>query len=95
MVDLNDPQKWKNNGFKGAVKFIPFTGPPQLRPCRLEVDMYCPSFPLENNKPLNTSQLPKTIRKRYLELGSISVKNILKYCFKQVLGTPGTCLTAP
>lgn len=56
--NVNNHNRWKGNGFKGNLQYVTYFGTNEIRPgVKLERDIQINTFPLENSRPLNTTQM--------------------------------------
>lgn len=56
--NVNDHSHWKGHGFKGNLQYMTYFGTSEIRPgVKLERDIQTSTFPLENMRPLNTTQM--------------------------------------
>mmetsp|Transcript_53413 Transcript_53413/g.117100 ORF Transcript_53413/g.117100 Transcript_53413/m.117100 type:complete len:229 (-) Transcript_53413:166-852(-) len=59
-----DHQRWHGNGFPGHVQFVPYIGRDAYRPgVKLERDVQQSTMPHEMGKPLNVTQMGKSVDK--------------------------------
>ncbi|KAF4677882.1 hypothetical protein FOL47_008947 [Perkinsus chesapeaki] len=50
--------RWRGNGFKGEVQYIPFVGRGLIRPLKRDIDLQLSTFAKDNMKHLNDTQMP-------------------------------------
>mmetsp|Transcript_48309 Transcript_48309/g.105157 ORF Transcript_48309/g.105157 Transcript_48309/m.105157 type:complete len:225 (+) Transcript_48309:64-738(+) len=62
-----DPKKWQGNGFQGHVQYVPYFGKNDIRPPHYHKDLQFPTFPKENSRALNSSQMPGDMVQRRQE----------------------------
>eukprot|EP00397_Hematodinium_sp_SG-2012_P053426 GEMP01063768.1.p1 GENE.GEMP01063768.1~~GEMP01063768.1.p1 ORF type:complete len:235 (+),score=54.01 GEMP01063768.1:167-871(+) len=69
--------RWANNGFQGNVQYVTYFGRAPIRPGeKLARDLQAPTFPKENTRALNTSQMGRAagkVKQRELSDGASAV----------------------
>ncbi|KAF4756342.1 hypothetical protein FOZ63_033057 [Perkinsus olseni] len=50
--------RWRGNGFKGEIQYIPFVGRGIVRPLKRDIDLQMSTFARDNLRHLNDTQMP-------------------------------------
>ncbi|KAF4664825.1 hypothetical protein FOZ61_000450 [Perkinsus olseni] len=50
--------RWRGNGFKGEIQYIPFVGRGIVRPLKRDIDLQMKTFARDNLRHLNDTQMP-------------------------------------